>query len=298
VRWWKTSGIPKKAWIPLAPTHNKIQSGEITFLDSSDKIHYFAEPAASVKVDRSPSSRQLRDSYLTHKITALNKAGHGMHVPPQQPFHDYTCSPKVRALVTYFLGWKDPVVPQSMYIFKQAATGGAVHSHQDSTFLYTTPVQSCVGLWLALDDATLDNGCLWLRPKSHNEPVRRQYIRNPVHFDKNNNNNTDKTDAPKFIMNDLYQQHDVTWDGELPDDLRAAGFIPVPCKAGDLLVFNGELDHLSLPNYSNAPRHTFQLHLVEGQGVTWSPDNWLQYPDGKSFLRLFDEKQQESSKES
>jgi ectoine hydroxylase-related dioxygenase (phytanoyl-CoA dioxygenase family) len=51
--------------------------------------------------------------------------------------------------------------------------------------LPTTPVQSCVGLWLALDDATLDNGCLWLRPKSHTEPVRRQYIRNSVHFDKN-----------------------------------------------------------------------------------------------------------------
>jgi ectoine hydroxylase-related dioxygenase (phytanoyl-CoA dioxygenase family) len=32
--------------------------------------------------------------------------------------------------------------------------------HQDSTFLYTDP-PSCVGLWLALEDATRANGCLW-----------------------------------------------------------------------------------------------------------------------------------------
>jgi phytanoyl-CoA hydroxylase len=82
------------------------------FLDSSDKIHYFAEPAALVEVDGS-STQQLRESYRTDTITALNRAGHGMHVPPQQPLHDYTCSPKVRELITD-LGWKVPVVPQSM----------------------------------------------------------------------------------------------------------------------------------------------------------------------------------------
>ena len=32
---------------------------------------------------------------------------------------------------------------------------------QDSTFLFTEPHQTCLGLWLALDDATLENGCLW-----------------------------------------------------------------------------------------------------------------------------------------
>ena len=58
--------------------------------------------------------------------------------------------------------------------------------------------------------------------------------------------------------------------------------MPVECKAGDLLAFPGLLDHLSLPNTSDAPRHTFQLHLVEGPraGVTWHERNWLQYPTG------------------
>jgi ectoine hydroxylase-related dioxygenase (phytanoyl-CoA dioxygenase family) len=38
--------------------------------------------------------------------------------------------------------------------------------HQDSTFLYTEP-RTCTGLWLALEDATINNGCLWAIPGSH-----------------------------------------------------------------------------------------------------------------------------------
>jgi phytanoyl-CoA hydroxylase len=66
------------------------------------------------------------------------------------------------------------------------------------------------------------------------------------------------------------------------------GFVPVEVKAGDLVTFCGTLDHLSLPNFSNLQRHTFQLHLVEGpkEGITWSPCNWLQYPPDVPFFRL------------
>jgi hypothetical protein len=50
---------------------------------------------------------------------------------------------------------------QSMYIFKQPRIGGPVDAHQDSTFLYTTP-QSVTGFWWAVEDATLNNGCLYV----------------------------------------------------------------------------------------------------------------------------------------
>jgi phytanoyl-CoA hydroxylase len=136
---------------------------------------------------------------------------------------------------------------------------------------------------LALDDATLENGCLWVRPGSHKEPLRRQFIRNPEYFEKGN------TESPKLT----FRQHDdnanVTWEGSLPQtSLLEEGFIPIEVKAGDLVTFCGTLDHLSLPNFSNLPRHTFQLHLVEGpkEGIAWSPSNWLQYPPGEPFLRL------------
>ncbi|KAI3679444.1 hypothetical protein L2E82_51355 [Cichorium intybus] len=44
--------------------------------------------------------------------------------------------------------------------------GGEVVPYQDNSFLYTKP-QTCTGLWLALEDATIVNGCLWAIPGSH-----------------------------------------------------------------------------------------------------------------------------------
>lgn len=216
------------------------------------------------------------------------------------PFRDYARSPKVAELLRE-LGWVHPAVPQSMYIFKQALIGGEVTSHQDSSFLYTTPRQTCIGLWLALDDATMDNGCLWVRPGSHRESGRRQFVRNEQHFGESLNYDGEDGDStqPQMVFRQLSddKEHNVTWEGALPKDslpmpecvgLHKAGFIPVPCKAGDLLAFPGELDHLSLPNFSTKPRHTFQLHCIEGEeaGVTWSKENWLQYPPGVSFTKL------------
>src|SRR3546814_8114730 len=63
-----------------------------------------------------------------------------------------------------------------MYIFKQPHIGGEVGWHQDSTFLYTDPL-SVVGLWFALEDATLENGCLWALPGAHKGPLRERWRR-------------------------------------------------------------------------------------------------------------------------
>ena len=233
-------------------------------------------------------------------MNALNKAGHGLHLIPGA-FHDYTLSDKVKNLVRE-LGWIDPVIPQSMYIFKQPWIGSEVTSHQDSTFLYTTPKQSCLGLWLALDDANLENGCLWVRPASHRESLRRKFVRNPEYFAdsialRSNAPNGDTTKPQMIFVNEASVDalKDVPWEGKLPDGsfppcdgLLQSGFVPIECKAGDLVVFPGELDHLSLPNFSKFQRHTFQLHLVEGEraGVKWSDSNWLQYPHGAPFMSI------------
>ena len=215
---------------------------------------------------------KLKEEFLECKIHALNKAGHGMHVQPGA-FHEYTTSAKIRNLVQE-LGWVDPVVPQSMYIFKQKRVGSAVTSHQDSTFLYTTPKQSCLGLWLALHDATITNGCLWVRPGSHWEETRVKFSRNPEHFGEDviqNRNNVAKGDTTKsqmiFVEEPISgsrkggddKSKSIDWVGKIPDidgcetpwdSLFEAGFVPVECKAGDLVVFPGELDHLSLENTS------------------------------------------------
>jgi hypothetical protein len=81
----------------------------------------------------------LKSIYRTpqNKFRALNKVGHAIHTIPNSTFQQYTMSDNVRNLV-HDLGWIDPVVPQSIYIYKRPSIGGIVHSHQGSTFLYTT----------------------------------------------------------------------------------------------------------------------------------------------------------------
>src|SRR5678816_2279691 len=65
---------------------------------------------------------------------------------------------------------------QSMYIFKQPNIGGEVTCHQDSTFLYTEPVE-IAGLWFALEDATIENGCLWAIPGGQRNGIKSRWAR-------------------------------------------------------------------------------------------------------------------------
>lgn len=128
------------------------------FVGSADAIRFFFEPDA---ID--PKTSAIRQDIP--KDCLINKVGHNLHT--RDPvFREYSFSTKVKELVAQ-LGYKDPVLPQSMYIFKQPGIGGVVTSHQDSTFLHTEPRQTCLGLWLALDSADINNGCLWVRPGSH-----------------------------------------------------------------------------------------------------------------------------------
>lgn len=277
---------PDKTMAPIFSTdekeQQKAQGDSDYFLDSADRVHFFLEKGA---VD---DEGKLRKD--VPKARALNKVGHGLHVV-DDAFREYSQSQKVADLVAA-LGWRDPVLPQSMYIFKQPDIGGEVTSHQDSSFLHTTPRPTCLGLWLALDAATLQNGCLWARPGSHLEPVRRVFVRNPAHFESGD------ASASKMIFEDSADTKASaawTWEGKMPggweppsEGLREKGFLPIECEVGDLVVIHGQVDHLSLPNTSKLKRDTFQLHLVEGptQGITWSKKNWLQYPAGKTFPRL------------
>ena len=69
--------------------------------------------------------------------------------------------------------------------------------HQDGTFLRNDPL-NLIGYWFPIDDATLENGCLWYVPGSHKicSPVTRHFIRNPMYFEQLNGtcNSTESTD--------------------------------------------------------------------------------------------------------
>lgn len=61
-----------------------------------------------------------------------------------------------------------------MYIYKNPAIGGEVEPHTDNTYLITSPKLSILGMWFALHDANVENGCLWGIPGSHK--IRTTYF--------------------------------------------------------------------------------------------------------------------------
>eukprot|EP00924_Labyrinthula_sp_SR-Ha-C_P016966 maker-scaffold_6-snap-gene-20.56-mRNA-1 protein AED:0.01 eAED:0.01 QI:152/1/1/1/1/1/2/69/286 len=235
-------------------SNDSVQGRNDYFFHSSDKIHFFLEEEA---ID--PTTGNIYPNL--DKLTSLNKVGHGLHLI-DPVFSKYTNSEKVKKLIKS-LGYKDPVLPQSMYILKNPKIGGVVEPHQDATYLYTTPRQTVLGLWLALDEADLENGCLWARKGSHKENLKEQWVRgrNGMEF------------------REVDGQYDLKKKGE---------FEPLVCAKGDLVLIHGLVDHMSYANRSGRQRHTFQLHLIEGPkaGVEWHRGNWLQYENGKKFISL------------
>jgi phytanoyl-CoA hydroxylase len=178
---------------------------------------------------------------------ALNKIGHALH--DLDPVFDRVSRlPRIAALVAE-LGLSRPLLLQSMYLFKQPHIGGEVGWHQDAAFLYTTPI-TVTGLWIALDDAGRDNGCLMALPGAHRGPLRQRFHRGGGGFV------TDTLDA-------------TPWPNIQPVALEA--------RRGTLVVLHGLLPHASAPNRSTRPRHAYALHLVDA-GAEYAADNWLQRP--------------------
>jgi phytanoyl-CoA hydroxylase len=180
------------------------------------------------------------------KAQAINKIGHALH--DRDPvFGPFSRDARLAALVAD-LGVEQPLLMQSMLIFKQPRIGGEVVWHQDASFLITEPA-SVIGLWFALEDATLANGCLWVAPGGHRGPLRERYVRTDGGFV------TERLDATPWPSGD------------------ATRALEVP--AGTLVVFDGHLPHASAPNRSERSRLAYTLHIVDGTAA-WSPLNWLQ----------------------
>jgi phytanoyl-CoA hydroxylase len=226
-------------------TSEQSQTTDDYFLGSGDQIRFFFEPSC-ITVD----GRLSRPKHL-----ALNKLGHALH-ELDPVFARHSRSPLFGAVLRA-LGLQAPLLLQSMYIFKVPDLGGEVVSHQDATFLYTDPI-TCTGLWLALEDATLDNGCLWALPGGHRTSLRRRFVRTrPPASDG-------RAGGPRTTFT-VYDETPFAEDQ----------MVPLEVQAGTLVVLHGLLPHRSGVNRSARSRHAYSLHVVEA-GAHYPADNWLQ----------------------
>jgi phytanoyl-CoA hydroxylase len=186
------------------------------------------------------------------KALSINKIGHAMH-DLDPVFERFTYTPELAAIAAD-VGLHDPLVLQSMYIFKQPAIGGEVGCHQDATFLYTDPI-TVTGFWFAIEDATLENGCLWAAPGAHRTGLRERFRRAGAMTDD---------DGTEFEV------LDPTPLPVPPEDL-----VPLEVPAGTMVVLDGQLPHWSDANRSGHSRHAYTVHCISAS-AEYPAWNWLQ----------------------
>jgi phytanoyl-CoA hydroxylase len=209
------------------------------FLSSGESIRCFFEKDAFDERGRLRAEPHL----------SLNKLGHAMH-DLDSVFDSFSRTPELAA-VAADIGMRDPLLLQSMYIFKQAHIGGEVTCHTDHTYLWTEP-RSVVGFWFAIDDAARENGCMWAVPGGHRLPVRTRSRLNETR----NTTVTDVLDPEPYPLDNL---------------------ACLEAKRGTLVLLDGAVPHLSAANTSDKPRHAYTIHAIDG-ATRYLDDNWLQRP--------------------
>jgi phytanoyl-CoA hydroxylase len=108
------------------------------------------------------------------------------------------------------------------------------------------------GFWFAVEDATLDNGCLWAKPGGHRTALRKLFKR------------AGETDADGTVFEEL----DAT---PLPSPSE---LVPLPVAAGTMIILNGLLPHWSDINRSPKSRHAYSLHCISA-AAEYPSWNWL-----------------------
>ncbi len=151
--------------------------------------------------------------------------------------------PSVLRIVRALIGSSDVVLLQDMALLKPPGGGREKPWHQDKAFFNIDLEAPIVGVWIALDDATYDNGCMHVVPGSHRE--------GPV---------------PHFARRD--------W--QICDhDVATARDVVVPLPAGGLLFFDGFIHHGTPTNRTDTRRRALQFHFVDRNAVRITEEDRL-----------------------
>ena len=169
--------------------------------------------------------------------------------------------PAVVDLLTAVIGPNVKLVQTMLFIKSEGRPGQAWH--QDEYFIPTRD-RSLTAAWIALDDATVENGCLWVIPGSHRRGV--------LYPDR--------------------EHEDADFDCSVESygfAYREADAVPVEVPAGALVLFDGYLLHRSLPNTgAHGMRRAFVSHYTSAESLLpWYPPaagEWMGKADTRDVL--------------
>lgn len=135
--------------------------------------------------------------------------------------------PKLLRVLEFILG-ETPKMFQDMALIKPPKIGREKPWHQDHAYFDFPMGTRVVGVWIALDAATVENGCMRMLSGGHREGPR-------LHFQRR--------------------------DWQICDDqMQGVKPVAVPLKPGGLVLFDGLLPHGTPTNFSPKRRRAVQYH--------------------------------------
>ena len=135
-------------------------------------------------------------------------------------------------------------------LYKPAHSGGEIRWHQDN-YYFNVAENRTVSFWLALDDATVENGCMWYLPGRHKELLEHEQL-------------WDKAEKKGFYF-------------AIPD-LDDSGAVPAEVKKGGFAIHHCLIPHRSLKNQTDKPRRGIAMHFMDAK--TPDPDMMKILPQG------------------
>jgi phytanoyl-CoA hydroxylase len=161
-----------------------------------------------------------------------------------QRLHALAYDERLLSVVRRIIGTADITLLQDMALIKPPGGGREKPWHQDNAFFRIKPGTPIVGVWIALDEATIDNGCMHVLPGTHREgPV--------IHFNR------------------------LDWQ-ICETDVQTSRDVAVPLPPGGGLFFDGLIHHGTPPNNTDARRRALQYHYIDRATIMTTPEERME----------------------
>ena len=190
-----------------------------------------------------PASEGLSDDDVLRTILCIHQPHYISAIMERYARHPLVCGALSQITAAHLPFWDGSVKCMQTMLFVKPPDFQGQAWHQDEIYIPTRD-RSLIGAWIALDDANIENGCLWVLPGSH----RTGYL-----YPQRKHGNADEFDfAPESYGFDESAE------------------MPVEVKTGTVVFFNGYLLHRSRRNRSSVYRRVLVSHYCNA----WSLLPW------------------------
>jgi hypothetical protein len=190
-----------------------------------------------------PLPPETTDDEALHSVLCIHQPHFVSPVMQKYVTHPKICGVLSQITAAHLPFWDGSVKCMQSMLFVKPPTFQGQAWHQDEIYIPTRD-RSLIGAWIALDDATVENGCLYVLPGSH----RTGYL-----YPQRDHDNLDEFDSARESYG-----------------FDESAEIPVEVKTGTVVFFNGYLLHRSRKNRSNIYRRVLVNHYMNA----WSRLPW------------------------